>query len=214
MHHRRLLSQTGSAGRLNPPGGRPQRGQGVALHRRQVLGLGLGMGLLTGLALPLPARAGVELTTLQLSRADGALMVEFLAQVTLPRVVEDALQRGVPLYFAAQATLWRYRWYWRDERVARVSRTWRLAYQPLTSSWRVGLGGLSQSFPTLAEAMAVVTRTAQWRLAELSQVDPDSRHSVDFFWRLDTSQLPSPMLIGLTGASDFALGVERTLKLD
>jgi hypothetical protein len=182
------------------------------IHRRQLLGLGA--GVLAGLALPGPATAGVELTTLQVTRADGALMVEFAAQVSLPRAVEDALQRGVPIYFTAQATLWRNRWYWRDERIARVNRTWRLAYQPLTSSWRVGLGGLSQTYPTLAEAMAVVTRTAQWRLADLTQVDPDSRHYVDFFWRLDTSQLPSPMLIGLTGASDFALGVERTLKLD
>lgn len=182
------------------------------IRRRQLLGLAA--GVLAGLWLPGVARAGVELTTLQLSRVDGALMVEFLAQVTLPRAVEDALQRGVPIYFAAQATLWRNRWYWRDERIARVGRTWRLAYQPLTSTWRVGLGGLSQSFPTLAEAMVVVTRTAQWRLAELAQVDPDSRHYVEFFWRLDTSQLPSPMLIGLTGASDFSLGAERTLKLE
>lgn len=180
--------------------------------RRQLLGLGA--GLLAGLAWPLPARAAVELTSLQVQRSDGALMVEFQAQVSLPRAVEEALQRGVPIYFTAQATLWRYRWYWRDERIARVSRTWRLAFQPLTNTWRVGLGGLNQSHPTLAEAMAVVTRTAQWRLAELTQVDPDSRHSVEFSWRLDTSQLPSPMLIGLTGASDFSLGVERTVRLD
>jgi hypothetical protein len=189
-----------------------QRRLSSRIHRRQLLGLGA--GVLTGLALPGPALAGVELTTLQVMRADGALTVEFAAQVSLPRAVEEALQRGVPIYFTAQATLWRNRWYWRDERIARVNRTWRLAYQPLTSSWRVGLGGLSQSYPTLAEAMTVVTRTAQWRLADGSQVDPDSRHYVEFFWRLDTSQLPSPMLIGLTGASDYALGVERTLRLD
>lgn len=182
------------------------------IHRRQLLGLGA--GALAGLLLHGAARAGVELTTLQVARADGGLLLEFVAQVSLPRAVEEALQRGVPIYFTAQATLWRSRWYWRDERIARINRTWRLAYQPLTGSWRVGLGALSQSHPTLAEAMTVVTRTAQWRLAELTQVDPDSRHYVEFFWRLDTSQLPSPMLIGLTGASDYALGVERTLKLD
>jgi hypothetical protein len=187
-------------------------GQVTPIGRRRLLGLGA--GLLAGLGWPDPARAGVELTTLQISRADGALMIEFAAQVVLPRAVEEALQRGVPIYFAAQATLWRYRWYWRDERIARVNRTWRLAYQPLTGTWRVGLGGLNQSHATLAEALAVVTRTSHWRLAELSQVDPDSRHSVEFSWRLDTSQLPSPMLIGLAGGSDFALGVERTVRLD
>ena len=47
-----------------------------------------------------------------------------------------------------------------------------------------------------------------------TQIDPDSRHYVEFSWRLDTSQLPSPMLIGLVGGSEFALGVERTIRLD
>jgi hypothetical protein len=98
--------------------------------------------------------------------------------------------------------------------MARVTRTWRLAYQPLTGNWRVGLGGLNQTYATLAEAMAAVSRSAQWRLADLAQIDPDSRHYVEFFWRLDTAQLPSPMLIGLVGGSEFALGVERTLRLD
>lgn len=185
------------------------------LDRRQLLGLGAAGLVLAALGATGTARAeAVELLTLQAQRADGALSLEFATRVTLPKAVEDALQRGVPIYFAAQATLLRSRWYWRDERITRISRTWRLAYQPLTSSWRVGLGGLNQNHPTLAEAMGAVTRMAQWRLADLSLIDPDSRHYVEFSWRLDTSQLPSPMLIGLVGGSEFALGVERTLRLD
>jgi len=185
------------------------------IDRRQLLGLGA--MLLAGSTLPRPAQArgdAVELVSLQTMRSDGALTLEFVTQVILPRAVEDALQRGVPVYFMAQATLWRNRWYWRDERIARVSRTWRLAYQPLTSTWRVGLGGLNQNYPTLAEAMATVTRLSQWRLVDLSQIDPDSSYSIDFSWRLDTSQLPSPMLIGLIGGSEFSIGVERTLRLE
>ena len=185
------------------------------LDRRQLLGLGAAGLALACLGVPTGARAqGVELLSLQAQRTDGALALEFATRVSLPKAVEDALQRGVPVYFAAQATLWRNRWYWRDERITRINRTWRLAYQPLTSSWRVGLGGLNQNYPTLAEAMAAVTRITQWRLADLSLIDPDSRHSVEFSWRLDTSPLPSPMLIGLVGGSEFALGVERTLRLE
>lgn len=183
------------------------------LDRRQLLHLGL--GVVAGL-LPWRGAAAdpVEQVSVALQRADGAVLLDFSARVSLPRMVEDALQRGVPVYFAAQATLWRYRWYWRDERIARVNRTWRLAYQPLTSTWRVGLGGLNQHHPTLADALATITRISLWRVAELAQVDPDSRHSVEFSWRLDTSQLPSPMILGLVGGSDFTLGVERTLRLE
>ena len=112
---------------------------------------------------------GVELAQLQATRADGALNLDFVARVNLPRAVEDALQRGVPIYFVAEAQLLRNRWYWRDERVARVSRSWRLAYRPLTSDWRVSLGGLNQTFPSMAEALAAVSRSGGWKLADKVQ---------------------------------------------
>lgn len=192
---------------------RAQRLGPVDAARRRVL-VATWAGLIAGTLSPAAAQAGVELNTLQVQRAEGGLLVEFAVQANLPRAVEDALQRGVPIYFTAQATLWRSRWYWRDERIARVTRSWRLVYQPLTNNWRVGLGGLNQTYATLAEAFATVTRAAQWRLADTVQIDPDSRYTVDFSWRLDTSQLPGPMAIGLPGGNDFALGVERTVRLE
>ena len=175
---------------------------------------GLGLGLA---ATSLPAWASapaIELLTLRLRRADGALSLDFAARIHLSRAVEEPLQRGVPVYFTAQAQLLRNRWYWRDERVARVQRTWRLAFQPLTSSWRVGFGGLNQTQATLEEALASLSRLSDWKIADLAQVDPDSRHYVEFSFRLDTSQLPGPMQFGLTTQADWTLGVERTLRLE
>jgi hypothetical protein len=175
---------------------------------------GLGLGL-AATALPAWALApAIELLTLRLQRADGALSLDFAARIHLSRAVEEALQRGVPVYFTAQAQLLRNRWYWRDERVARVQRTWRLAFQPLTSSWRVGFGGLNQTQATLEEALAYLSRLSDWKIADLAQVDPDSRHYVEFSFRLDTSQLPGPMQFGLTTQADWTLGVERTLRLE
>lgn len=156
---------------------------------------------------------GVELAQLQTTRADGALNLDFVARVTLPRAVEDALQRGVPIYFVAEAQLLRNRWYWRDERVSRVSRSWRLAYQPLTSAWRVSLGGLNQTFPSLAEALANVSRSGGWKLADLSQLD-EKGYYLEFSYRLDSSQLPGPMQFGLGGQGDWAVGVSRSIKVD
>ena len=168
-------------------------------------------GLFTGTARAQP----IELAHLQTVRAEGVLALDFAVRITLPKAVEEALHRGVPVYFVAEAELKRNRWYWRDERVARVARSWRVAYQPLTSSWRVGLGGLNQTYPTLPDAMAAVSRSAGWRIADLGQIDPDSRYYLEFSYRLDTTQLPSPMQIGLGGGqSDWVIGVERTLRLE
>ncbi len=158
---------------------------------------------------------GVELATLQTNRDEtGAVNLEFVVRLNLPRAVEDAMQRGVPVYFVAEAQLRRSRWYWRDERVARVHRTWRVAYQPLTGSWRVGLGGLNQSFVSLTEALASVTRSAGWKLADATQVDADKDYYLEFSYRLDSSQLPGPMQFGLGGQGDWAVGVSRTVKVE
>jgi Domain of unknown function (DUF4390) len=163
------------------------------------------------------ARAqGVEVLDLQASRDEVAVSLEYQLRVTLPSTVEAAVERGVPLYFTAQASLMRPRWYWRDERAARVSREWRLSFQPLTSTWRVSQGGLGQSFASLAEALSAMTRSTGWRIADTRDVEPDGRHYIEFSWRLDTSQLPRPLQIGLGGiggASEWSLGVERSFKL-
>jgi len=184
----------------------------AAWPARWLAGTGLaGAGLAPGAA---QAQQGVELTTLRAVKADGALALDFSAQIALPRAVEEALTRGVPVYFLAQATLWRNRWYWRDERVARVSRQWRVAFQPLTGHWRVGLGGLNQTHATLREALATASRSAGWRLVELAQLDPDKTYTLEFEYRLDTSQLPSPMQFGLVTQGEWAVGVTRVVKLD
>jgi hypothetical protein len=157
---------------------------------------------------------GVDLVLLDLRKQDGELTLDFDVRATLPKGVEDAMQRGVPVHFVAEATLYRSRWYWRDERVARVQRSWRVAYQPLTSTWRVGFGGFNQNFASLDEALAVASRSTRWKVADLSQLDPESRHYLEFSYRLDNSQLPGPMQLGLGGQSEWVLGIERTLRLD
>jgi hypothetical protein len=182
---------------------------------RDTLGRGwqtvcLATALLCGAA---PAHAqGVELGALELRANEGLLTLEFSARLTLSRAIEDALRRGVPMYFDVEATLFRSRWYWRDERVARVARSYRLSYQPLTGSWRVGLGPLGQTYPTLSDAMAVISRVSGWPLAEGSQLDADLRYYVEFSYRLDPTQLPQPLQIGL--GNDWSLGIARTVRVD
>jgi hypothetical protein len=167
------------------------------------------------LASSLPVRAqGVELSTFELTRADGALLLDFVARPVLSKAVEDAMQHGVPVYFVAQATLFRSRWYWRDERVARVSRTWRLSYQPLTNSWRLGYGALSQSFPTAAEALDLASRASRWKLADAEQLEPGERYYVEFSYRLDNNQLPRPMQLDLSAQNDWQLSVERKMRVE
>jgi uncharacterized protein DUF4390 len=191
----------------HPLGGRTTQrvGLGAVLSRRLALLVLLG-------AAGASVAQGIELLALHAARNDGELTLDYQARLALTPAIEDALKRGVPLYFVAQAAVYRGRWYWRDERLARVSRTWRVSYQPLTSSWRVALGGLAQAYPSLAEALATLSQVSGWRLMDADRLDSGERHYVEFSLQLDRTQLPQPMQIEV--GNDWKLAIERTLRIE
>lgn len=154
----------------------------------------------------------LELQILEADWGDDGVVLRYSLRLALPRHMEEALLKGVPLYFVAEAEVQRQRWYWTDRVEARATRTWRVAWQPLARTWRVSFGGLHQHYASLSEALAVITRAGSWKIAEAGQVDEDARYRVDFSWRLDTSQLPRPLQLGL-GGDDWDLALQRTVAL-
>ena len=158
--------------------------------------------------------AGAELAAFAVQRGEDGVSIDYALNFELPRGAEEALAKSVPLYFVAEAEVFRDRWYWRDKRIASASRVWRIVYQPLTSNYRVTFAGLSQSYATRAEAFAAIRRGVNWKIAEASQIEEGARHYVEFSFRLDTSLLPRPMQIGIATQSDWALSLERTQRFD
>lgn len=160
-----------------------------------------------------PARAGnIDLPLIETSRTEEGVLLSFTVRFELTKAVEEALQKGVPLHFVAESELYRYRWYWRDKRVASASRSWRLAYQPLTRRYKVSFGSLSQTYESLSEALAAVQRVVRWRLADPLPAGDDNYY-LEFRYRLDTAQLPRPLQIGVGGQADWDLSVERKLPV-
>ena len=157
---------------------------------------------------------GAELSTFDVQRAEDGLTLNYAVNFELPRGAEEALNKAVPLYFVAEAEVFRDRWYWRDKRVASAARVWRIVFQPLTFNYRVTFAGISQSYATRAEAFAAIRRGVNWKIAELAQLEEGERHYVEFSFRLDTSLLPRPMQIGIATQPDWALSVERTRRFD
>jgi len=151
---------------------------------------------------------GVELAQLATRKTDDGLELSFTARFELSRAAEDALHKGVPLWFVAEAHVLRNRWYWRDARIAVNERSWRLDWQSLTRQYRISTGGLHRSFATLEEALSVLRGQSAWRIAELKDLDDSGGYYLEFSYRLDVTKLPRPMQIGLQ--SGFALSIEQT----
>lgn len=161
-----------------------------------------------------PSSTGAEITQLQVERNAEGVFLSAAIRFELPVAVEDALLKGVPMFFVAEADVYRARWYWYDKRLLTAERHFRLAYQPLTRRWRINVASgtitagslglaLNQSFDTLPEALAAVQRVSRWKIAEAGDLDAESRHSVEFRYRLDLSQLPRPFQIGVLGQADW-----------
>jgi Domain of unknown function (DUF4390) len=177
----------------------------------------LGALLLCLLALWAPAARAAEpdLTNFDLVHNEEGVLLSYGVDLELSRSVDEALSKEVALFFVAEAEVFRNRFYWRDQRVAHAVRRWRIVFQRLTSTYRVTFdGGLSQSYTSRAEAFAAISRSARWKIAEPSQIEEGSRHYVEFSYRLDTSQLPRPMQIGIGGQADWTLSVQRTQKIN
>ncbi len=165
---------------------------------------------------------------LKVERQDDEILVSAQVQFELPAPVEDALQKGVPLFFVVEADILQERWYWADKKVIGVERHLRLAFQPLTRRWRltvtsgVAKGGgslglaLNQYFETLPQALAVIKRISRWQIADIADLDPSTKYRVEFRFRLDLAQLPLPFQIGTLGQSDWdvsqVLGASLSLK--
>jgi Domain of unknown function (DUF4390) len=119
--------------------------------------------------------------------------------------LEDAVNKGIPLYFTTDFELSRARWYWFDEQPVSVSQTIRLSFQPLTREYRVSTGGLQLGFPSLKEALAVIKHVTSWHVIDKSQVRAGETYTASVRMQLDTALMPKPFQVDAVNNRDWSL---------
>lgn len=120
--------------------------------------------------------------------------------------LEDAVNKGIPLYFTTEFDLTRPRWYWFDEQPVSATQTLRLSFQPLTREYRVSSGGgLQQGFSSLKEALAVIKHVTSWRVIERNQVQPGETYTASVRMQLDTALMPKPFQVDAVNNRDWTL---------
>ena len=193
----------------------------VMVSSRFLAALMLCLGLL-----PLsPNALAADIGQWKVERAEDGVYLSANVRFELPMPVEDALVKGIAMFFVVEADIYQSRWYWTDRRVASSTRTIRLAYQPLTRVWRVnivngvvqGAGGLratlNQNYDSLTDALSAVQRLSRWRVADNADVEPDASYKLNFSYSLDLSQLPRPFQIGVVGQKDWTISAQRAERL-
>lgn len=151
--------------------------------------------------------AEIDVLNPQLSASDEGYVLSADFKFGLNPRLEEAVTRGVVLYFVADFELTKGRWYWLDEKVVSASQTFRLSYYALTRQYRLSTGGLHQSFSTLGEALQVLSRLRNWVVIEKGDkaVRPGENYHAALRLQLDINQLPRPFQITALGNKDWSL---------
>lgn len=151
------------------------------------------------------AAASVDAQQPQVELDPDGVYVSTTVVFALPRAMEDALIRGIPLYFLTTVEISQQRWWWFDQTLASQHVLTRLAYQPLLQKYRVSNGALQRSYDNLEDALGQVQHVARLRVAEAKDLAAGQSYQVDAHFELDLSQLPRPFQIDVGSQSDWKL---------
>lgn len=164
--------------------------------------------LLLSMAAVAPARAderiGVIAVALEPIPGGGAVL-NATFEFEMPQTLEEAVQKGIAVYFNIEFELFRKRWYWLDRKISASTLTYRLSYSPLTRQFRLARGGLSQSFDSLEEALGLLKSVRQWKVIEPGVLSPRDSYEAQVRMRLDVTQLPKPFQVNAITSREWNL---------
>jgi hypothetical protein len=171
--------------------------------------------MLIALALMTPgvgvcASDGVEIAKANLEASDNGYRLSASFQFELNRSLEDAVSRGVSLYFTTDVEMTRPRWYWLDEKTIRVSQTMRISYNVLTRQYNVAiLGSVQQSFSNLEDALFLIRRPNRWVVADKDALKLGQAYDVTVRMGLNSEYLSKPFQVNAINNSDWRLSSNK-----
>ncbi|RPJ48897.1 MAG: DUF4390 domain-containing protein [Betaproteobacteria bacterium] len=151
---------------------------------------------------------GIEVRRAAVVAADDQYVLDADIDIVLSAPLEDALNKGIPLYFLLDFELVRSRWYWFNDKVIAREQAYRLSYNALTRQYRIGIGAFYQNFPTLAEALQVMSKVRRREEIDPGTLSKGTNYTAGIRLRLDTSQLPKPFNLNALGSREWSLGSE------
>ena len=151
---------------------------------------------------------GIEVRNAALVAGEEGYFLEADFEIVLNPTLEEALNKGVPLYFLLEFEVMRPRWYWLNEKVLNTQQQYRIAYNALTRQYRLGLGSLYQNFGSLSEALDFLSRVRRRQVLEPGMLSKGSTYVAGVRMRLDVSQLPKPFQLNALASRDWNFGSE------
>lgn len=156
---------------------------------------------------PATARAegGATITSARLDASEDGYQLDADIQLALTATLQEAVRKGVPLYFIIEFELSRGRWYWLDQTVTSASRERRISYAPLTDQYRISFSGISQNVSSFEDVRRALSRVRSWTVLERGKLKAGEKYDAALRFRLDTSQLPKPFQLNAIASKEWSL---------
>ena len=154
---------------------------------------------------PAALAEGIAVTSATIEPADDGWNLEAAFDMQFSQRLEEAVNRGVPLYFVVEFELSRPRWYWFDEKPVQLSQTYKISYTPLLRQYRLTIGSVYQNFTRFEEVTRVLSRLRGWHVADKGALKKDQVYQAAVRMRLDTAQLPKPFQLNAIASRDWTL---------
>lgn len=153
-----------------------------------------------------PAWAGdIPVTSASLAIEGDEVLLSAEFEVGLTPALEQALDKGVPLYFTIEFELRKPRFLWFTDKVATWSITYRVSYSALTRQYRVSSGPLGQTFESLGDVERFIGHVASRPVATASDVAKGTQYEATVRMKLDVNQLPKPFQVNALASRDWQL---------
>lgn len=164
--------------------------------------------LLLAISLQVPAAHAddIEVRDVHLESSEEGYRLSAAYTLDLNRGLEDALNRGIPLYFTTEVEITRPRWYWFDAKEIVRSQTIRISYNVLTRQYYAAVTGrIHQSFSSLDDALSMIRRPNRWVVADRNILKPGETYEIGVRMQLDVAQLPKPFQVHAMNSNDWRL---------
>jgi hypothetical protein len=185
-----------------PPSLRIDRGPATARRRFLITLIALCAG--AGIAPPADAdEIPVKSASLRIDEGEVLLSAEF--DLSLTPALEQALDKGVALYFTIEFELSRTRAFWFPQKQAEWSITYRVSYSALTRQYRVASGPLGQAFESLDDVERFIGHVASRPVAQAGELVKGASYEAAVRMKLDVNQLPKPFQVNALASREWQL---------
>jgi hypothetical protein len=155
------------------------------------------------------APGNIQIRNAELISVDDKYALYSDFDLNLNPVLEEALNKGVPLTFLVEFQITSPRKYWFDDEIVTQSYRISLSYHALSRQYLLNRNNHQLSFTTLLQAKEMLTRIKEWSVLDKSLLKKGEVYQAALRVRLDQTKLPKPLQVEASGSEDWNLVSER-----